>query len=398
MLHAAANEASKKYLALTQQYNTTMTAATATTISTTNRLARDPSSLSNPDQAHITHLFWDATINFDEQIIIAKATYTIAIVDPSTVKNVRLDTSHLDIHSVFVNDAPATFSLTVPDNSKSHLGSVLEIQLLDNSHSTITITISYTTTNQCSAAQWLPPAQTAGKKHPYIFTQCQAIHARSLLPCQDCPAVKMTYEARVVVPDWATCVMSALSKDSLPSSSSQPSSATTSSNSSSSTNQPNNKNNNNTTTFYFHQPVPIPSYLFALAVGQLSSKDISPRCRVWSEPSMVDAVAYEFAQVEQFLEVAEDLTLEYQWGRYDILCLPPSFPYGGMENPCVSGNIYIHRIVINCFHLLISSCHLFSFYSYESSGAVDICHAHITSRRPISRRRGSPRGSTLLVG
>eukprot|EP00984_Skeletonema_dohrnii_P028314 scaffold18247_cov102-Skeletonema_dohrnii-CCMP3373.AAC.3 len=301
-----------------------MTAAT-----TTSRLARDPSSLSNPDQAHITHLFWDASINFDEQLIIAKATYTVQLVgnnndDPSSVKNVKLDTSHLDIHSVYVNDTPATFSMTVPDHQKSHLGSCLEIQLLDNTQSTITITISYTTTKQCSAAQWLPPAQTAGKQHPYIFTQCQAIHARSLLPCMDCPSVKFEYEARVSVPEWATCVMSALSKDG-PSNNAPPPPPSI-----------NDDNTTTTTTFHFHQPTPIPSYLFALAVGQLSSMDISPRCRVWSEPSMVAAVAFEFAQVEQFLEVAEELTLEYQWGRYDILCLPPSFPYGGMENPCLT--------------------------------------------------------------
>lgn len=89
--------------------------------------------------------------------------------------------------------------------------------------------------------------------------------------------------------------------------------------------------------FEFVQTVPIPSYLFALAVGELSSIDVSPRCRVWSEPSMIDAVAYEFSQVEDFLVAAEGVTgLPYQWGRYDLLCLPPSFPYGGMENPCLT--------------------------------------------------------------
>lgn len=305
---------------------------------TTRRLARDPSSLSNPDQAYITHLFWDASINFDEQIIIAKATYKVQLVD-TNVKSIKLDTAHLDIHSVQVNDAPATFSLTVPDPQKLHLGSCLEIQLLDNNNhqnTAITITISYTTTSQCSAAQWLPPAQTAGKQYPYIFTQCQAIHARSLLPCMDCPSVKFEYEARVKVPNWATCVMSALSRDG-PLKDLPPPPQTSSASTDEDTN----------TTFHFHQPTPIPSYLFALACGQLSSIDISPRCRVWSEPSMVQAVAYEFDQVEQFLKVAEDLTLEYQWGRYDILCLPPSFPYGGMENPCVS--------VISVFFCFISS-------------------------------------------
>lgn len=313
-------------------------------------LARDPSSLSNSDQAHITHLFWDASINFDQQIIVAKATYTVDIV-ANNANVVKLDTSHLDIHSVLVNDQPATFSMTVPDASKPHLGSCLEIQLislLDNKK-TITIVISYTTTKQCSAAQWLPPAQTAGRKYPYVFTQCQAIHARSLLPCMDCPAVKMTYEARVVVPTWATCVMSALSKEELALPSSQQATAADA--------------DADTKVFYFHQPVPIPSYLFALAVGELSSVDISSRCRVWSEPSMVSAVAYEFDQVEQFIQVAEQLTLEYQWTRYDILCLPPSFPYGGMENPCVSNvrrpNKHLSYVSPSFSYHIIICCFLF---------------------------------------
>lgn len=237
------------------------------------------------------------------------------------------------MHSVLVNDHPVTFSLSVPDGNRLHLGSCLEIQLNNNNTSnsnnndnTIAITIEYTTTSSCSAAQWLPPPQTAGKQYPYIFTQCQAIHARSLLPCMDCPSVKMTYEAKVKVPGWATAVMSALSKDD----------DNTTNENESKDNAENNNGEGNTKVFHFYQPVPIPSYLFALAVGELSSIDISSRCRVWCEPSMVDAVAYEFNQVEQFLVVAEELTMEYQWGRYDILCLPPSFPYGGMENPCVS--------------------------------------------------------------
>jgi leukotriene-A4 hydrolase len=111
----------------------------------------------------------------------------------------------------------------------------------------------------------------------------------------------MTYDATVSVPKWATCVMSALSKGSSYNA------------------------QDDTNVFKFEQPVPIPSYLFALAIGELASRDISSRCRVWSEPSMVEAV------VEEFVKVAEELTLPYQWGRYDILCLPPSFPYGGME-------------------------------------------------------------------
>lgn len=208
---------------------------------------------------------------------------------------------------------PLSFTLYPIVNAKSYLGRRLEIDLPkcvndDN----LKITISYSTTKLCSALQWLPPAQTAGKEYPYLFTQCQAIHARSLVPCQDRCGVKMTYTACVTVPQWATCVMSALLKNT----------EVTSEKTVSST---------------WDQPVPISSYLLALAVGQLSKRDISKRCTVWSEPSVVENAAYEFSETEEFLSTAEAIAgKDYVWGRYDLLCLPPSFPYGGMENPCLT--------------------------------------------------------------
>jgi len=90
------------------------------------------------------------------------------------------------------------------------------------------------------------------------------------------------------------------------------------------------------TTWHWEQPVPTSTYLIAICVGDLASRDISDRCRVWSEPGIVDAVAFEFSETEEFLKTAEDLTIPYMWGRYDVVCLPPSFPYGGMENPCLT--------------------------------------------------------------
>jgi len=123
----------------------------------------------------------------------------------------------------------------------------------------------------------------------------------------------MTYSASVMVPSWATCLMSALLKgeESSP--------------------------DGDTKVFRWEQKVPIPSYLLAMAVGQLARKDISNRCAIWSEPGVVDAAAYEFAQTEDFLRTAERLAgTPYVWGRYDLLCLAPSFPYGGMENPCLT--------------------------------------------------------------
>ena len=153
----------------------------------------DPSSLSNPHQAILTHLSWESTVDFSSRRFLAKAKYTVKVL--SACDTLRLDTSGLDIHSVFVDGISVAFSLGVPDENKTHLGSCLEIALPTKLGETITVLIAYATTQNCSASQWLPPQQTAGKKYPYVFTQSQAIHARSLLPCMDCPSVKMTYDA-----------------------------------------------------------------------------------------------------------------------------------------------------------------------------------------------------------
>ena len=176
-----------------------------------------------------------------------------------------------------------------------------------------------------------------GKVHPYLFTQCQAIHARSLVPCQDCPGVKMTYTAKVTVPAWATCVMSAVR-----------------------VNENETKPVDDKKSFEWKQSVPISSYLLAIAVGDLKRMDISKRCAIWSEPALVNAAAHEFAQTEDFLTAAEKIAgLPYCWGRYDLLCLPPSFPYGGMENPVSiqNGDFHHHQVMLLLFHSLTH--HLF---------------------------------------
>ena len=134
--------------------------------------ACDPSSLSNPNEAHITHLSWEAVVDFAKKKILAKATYDVKLVS-SDVTSLRLDTSGLDIRSVEVNGKPATVSMTIPDDSKPHLGSCLEIELNNIfSEEKVSVTIQYATSPSASAAQWLPPAQTAGKEHPYVFSAC----------------------------------------------------------------------------------------------------------------------------------------------------------------------------------------------------------------------------------
>ena len=277
----------------------------------------DLSSHSKPDEAVVTHLDWKISVDFSKERLLAEATYSVLVLQPgATVLN--LDTANLDILETkdSSKDKSLGFTLHPLENDKAHLGRRLEIELQKSEtddEAIRKITVYYATTDRCSALQWLPASQTAGKQHPYLFTQCQAIHARSLVPCQDRCGVKMTYVATVTVPSWATCVMSALPKSTILTS------------------------DKSQKICYWDQPVPISSYLLALAVGDLVRKEISHRCAIWSEPEIVDSAAYEFSETEDFLSTAEAIAgKEYVWGRYDLLCLPPSFPYGGMENPCLT--------------------------------------------------------------
>jgi aminopeptidase N len=180
---------------------------------------------------------------------------------------------------------------------------------LDLPAGTAAVEIAYETAPDSVALQWLDPAQTEGKRHPFLFSQCQSINARAMLPCQDSPYVRAPYRAEVTIPDALAAVMSAGPAGTR--ASERP----------------------GTKAWLFEMPQPIPSYLLALAVGDLASRDLSPRARVWAEPATVEAAAWEFAGVERMIATAEGLFGPYPWDRYDMLVLPPSFPYGGMENP-----------------------------------------------------------------
>ena len=168
------------------------------------------------------------------------------------------------------------------------------------------VRIAYATAPQASGLQWLQPEQTAGKRAPFLFSQAQALHARSMAPLQDTPWIRATYTATLRVPDGLVAVMAAEGDPA---------------------------NRRGQATFRFHMPQPIPSYLLALAVGDLEFRAIGPRTGVWAEPSKVEAAAREFEDAETMLAQTEALYGPYRWGRYDVLMLPPSFPYGGMENP-----------------------------------------------------------------
>jgi leukotriene A-4 hydrolase/aminopeptidase len=266
--------------------------------------AHDDHSYSNPDEIRVRHADLDWDVLFDRSILRGSAILTLYRPPRGRATHLVLDTRDLDIQKAESSRdgsswANALFSLAPPDKI---LGSALSITLPDDA---TRVRISYTTRPQASGLQWLDPPQTAGKKDPFLFTQSEAIHARSWIPLQDSPQVRITYRAHVRTPKNLMAVMSA---------------------------------NNDLKAardgdYEFEMPQPIPSYLIALAVGDLSFAPISPRTGIWAEPPVVGKAAREFADLEAMIRAAEELFGPYRWDRYDVLVLPPSFPFGGMENP-----------------------------------------------------------------
>src|SRR5579883_3027791 len=253
--------------------------------------ADDPHSYARPGQVVVTHLDLDLKLDFPHRQLDGVATLTLHWKNPSVTQLV-LDTSDLKIASVEAVDADGKtrtlrYELAPPGRQ---LGSKLTIETPNRPRA---VRIAYTTSPGASGLQWLEPAQTAGGTQPFMFSQSESIHARSWVPLQDSPAIRFTWHAHVTAPQNVRVVMSA----------------------------PNDPKH------------PVPSYLLAIAAGDLQVRETGPRSAVYAEPSVVDKAAREFSDTEKMIETAESLYGSYRWGRYDILVLPPSFPFGGMENP-----------------------------------------------------------------
>lgn len=259
---------------------------------------QDPHSFAVPDNARVTHLKWKANVDFATHIIKATATWQIETKEDADI--IIFDTKGLSIDSVTIDDGQrADFRL---GNADTLMGQPLAVLIKPGVKQ---VHIHYQTAPDAEALQWLSPEQTAGKHEPFLFTQSQAILARSWVPCQDSPNVRFTYEADVTVPKQLLPLMSA--------------------------SNPQQKNESGT--YHFDMKQPIPSYLLALTVGDIAFKSISARSGVYAEPSVVDTAAWEFADMEKMIAGAEALYGAYPWERYDVIVLPPSFPFGGMENP-----------------------------------------------------------------
>ena len=254
------------------------------------------------------HLTLDLDVDFDTRALRGFAMLSMRRLQPQ-IEDLVLDTRDLTIASVTIledgGSTAADFSLGERDD---RLGAPLRIAVPEGTGDSFDVMIEYTTSPASTALQWLPPELTAGGQHPMVFSQSQAIHARSWVPLQDTPAIRITYDATVRTPESLLAVMSANNDPLTP----------------------------RTGEYRFEMPQPIPSYLLAIAVGNFYFAPLGEDTGVYTEPELLDASVYEFADTQAMLETAEDMYGPYDWGRYDLLILPPSFPFGGMENPRLS--------------------------------------------------------------
>ncbi|PWY63903.1 leukotriene A-4 hydrolase [Aspergillus heteromorphus CBS 117.55] len=271
--------------------------------------ARDPNTLSNYTTWICTHTTANFDIIFDQKRLVGSVVHKFRSATDSVSQEIILDCNHVAIGDVKIDGKPSDWELLPP---LEPYGTALKIRLEQGVklNDIVEVEISVQTTEKCTALQWLTPAQTSNMKHPYMFSQCQAIHARSIFPCQDTPDVKCTIDFNITSP--LPVIASGLPvRDSL----GEPLS-------------------HGKTIYRFHQRVPIPSYLFALASGDISEAAIGPRSVVATSPDKLRECQWELeADTEKFIGAIEKIVYPYAWGEYNVLILPPSFPYGGMENP-----------------------------------------------------------------
>lgn len=288
----------------------TMTAChnTSKKISNSIIVGKDYHSYANVDEVVITHTDLTLAINFDNNTIDGSNKITYKRIKDSAHKMV-LDSRNLTIHNIQSmakdgNSSPLNWEFGESDLS---LGKAIIIDLPKDNDSHIIV--NYTTSPQATGLQWLKPEQTSDKKHPFLYSQSQAIHARSWIPLQDTPQVRHTYSATVTLNRNLRPVMSAYNDPTI---------------------------TKGAKSYQFNMPQAIPSYLIALAVGNLKYKAISHRSGVWAEPSILDAATEEFSDTEKMIQAGEALYGKYAWETYELLILPASFPFGGMENPRLS--------------------------------------------------------------
>lgn len=273
---------------------------------------RDPNTLSNYNAFRTKHTHAQLEIDFDNKRL--KGTVELTLDKLSKDENrIILDTSYLNVGDVLVGGEKVQHELASSRTEPYGTPLYINLEPKHGNAEEVTLKMHVETTKDCTALQWMEPSQTSNKKHPYMFSQCQAIHARSIFPCQDTPDVKSTFSFHIRSP--LPVLASGLPVGAADF-------------------QPGEGGKSGTLLYKFSQKIPMPSYLFAIASGDLACASIGPRSTVWTGPEELSDCKWEFeADTEKYIEHAEKLVYPYAWGTYNVLVLPPSFPYGGMENP-----------------------------------------------------------------
>lgn len=268
---------------------------------------RDPTTLSNYGAWRTKHTSVDFALDFDNKCLKGSVTLQLESQTDKESKEIILDSRFVKVTETSINNTQSQWELKPHSDP---FGAPLHVSVPEGAAKgdVIDLKIQLETTDKCTALQWLTPAQTANKKHPYMFSQCQAINARSIFPCQDTPDVKSTFSFKLTskLPTVASgCPVG----DHTPTPGTEK-------------------------VYQFEQKVPIPSYLFAVASGDVESAKIGANSSVVAGPDELAACKWELAgDMDKFMEAAEKIVFPYRWGEYNVLVLPPSFPYGGMENP-----------------------------------------------------------------
>ncbi|QDE30574.1 M1 family metallopeptidase [Shewanella polaris] len=261
----------------------------------------DYHSSANTDALCVYHLELNLVVDFDLQQLSGTAQLQFTREMPAT--SLVVDCRDLIIEDITDSHANKLSYDVIDVNAI--LGQKL---VIDVGEQVDEVVIHYRTSTTAQGLQWLTPEQTLGKKLPYLFSQSQPINARSWIPLQDTPKARITFNATVTAPQGLRAVMSAENTPKLP--------------------------HNGVFTFCMNKP--IPTHLLAIAVGELSFQATGPRSGIYTEPGMLAAAAKEFEDTESMIQMAESILGPYAWGRYDMIILPPSFPFGGMENPMLA--------------------------------------------------------------
>jgi aminopeptidase N len=286
----------------------------------TSEEAFDDQTFAQPQEARVTHINLDLAMDFEAKTIGGTATLDVLAADEAD--KIILDSNGLRVSAV-TDEAGNALSFELGDTVEGK-GEPLTIELSTQKLErgadfaqgelapTHRIVVEYVSASEAEALQWLSPEQTAGGEHPFIFSQGQAINNRTWIPTQDSPGIRQTWEATISAPEPLNVVMSGVVQG-----------------------DPQEEDGDRRD-FRFAMNNPVPPYLIAIAAGNIEFRELGPRSGVWAEPEVIEAAAQEVGDTEEMIDAGIALFGDYRWGRYDMIVLPPAFPYGGMENPVMT--------------------------------------------------------------